>query len=189
MTILGVFAMSIIPFAVAWYLAEHPQILHLGSSNGDLITPPVTTESSEFLGMDAFSTENLKELPGHWLLINLLPQSECNPVCQDALYKSRQLSLMMGKDIVRIRRVAIQLQKTEHSILTGEWLEDARLLKILAGPTLREKLLKISGDPASDGMLLLMDPLGNLMMRYPVGFDPYRVKNDLAKLLRISQIG
>jgi hypothetical protein len=34
-----------------------------------------------------------------------------------------------------------------------------------------------------------MDPLGNLMMKYAPGFDPYKVRNDLSKLLRISQIG
>ncbi len=40
-----------------------------------------------------------------------------------------------------------------------------------------------------DGLLLLMDPLGNLMMRYAPGFDPYKVKDDLKKLLAVSQIG
>jgi hypothetical protein len=34
-----------------------------------------------------------------------------------------------------------------------------------------------------------MDPLGNLMMQYDPGFDPYDVKKDLKKLLKISQIG
>jgi hypothetical protein len=31
--------------------------------------------------------------------------------------------------------------------------------------------------------------LGNLMMKYPTNYDPYKVRNDLSKLLRISQIG
>jgi len=38
-------------------------------------------------------------------------------------------------------------------------------------------------------MLLLIDPQGNVMMRYEPGFDPYKVKNDLLHLLKISQIG
>jgi hypothetical protein len=38
-------------------------------------------------------------------------------------------------------------------------------------------------------MLLLIDPLGNIMMQYEPGFDPYKVKNDLMHLLRASQIG
>jgi hypothetical protein len=40
-----------------------------------------------------------------------------------------------------------------------------------------------------DGMLFLLDPLGNLMMYYEPGFDPYDVVHDLKKLLTVSQIG
>jgi hypothetical protein len=40
-----------------------------------------------------------------------------------------------------------------------------------------------------DGMLFLIDPLGNLMMQYEPGFNTYKVKDDLMHLLRISQIG
>ena len=33
--------MSIIPFAIAWYAADHPGLVRVGASNGDLITPVV----------------------------------------------------------------------------------------------------------------------------------------------------
>ncbi len=188
-TILVIFAMSVIPFAIAWYLAENPEKVRLGTNNGDLIAPPVPTELSDFSGYDAFSDENLKELQGHWILINPVPDTTCGEVCQDALHKTRQLTLMMGKDIARIRRVAVMFEKNGQSPLTGEWQEDARLLKTLASGPLHEKLGKIIGKSQSEGMLLIMDPLGNLMMKYPAGYDPYKVKNDLSKLLRISQIG
>lgn len=181
--------MSIIPFAIAWYLAENPEKVKLGTNNGDLITPPVSTEFSEFSGYDAFTAENLKELQGHWILINPIPNKQCAEACREALHKTRQITLMMGKDIARIRRVATMTEKTDPSPLVGEWQDDARLLKILPSPSLQEKLTKISGSPIADGMLLIMDPLGNLMMKYPAGFDPYKVRNDLSKLLRISQIG
>lgn len=44
-----------------------------------------------------------------------------------------------------------------------------------------------TGDRA--GALLLVDPYGNAMMRYPQDFDPNHVKKDLARLLRYSQAG
>jgi hypothetical protein len=188
-TILGIFAMSIIPFAIAWYLAENPEKVKLGTNNGDLITPPVSTEIGEFSGYDAFTAENLKELTGHWVLINPVPGGECGDACREGLHKTAQITLMMGKDIARIRRVATIAHKSEPSPLAGEWQDDARLLKILPAPTLQEKIGKIAGGHIADGMLLIMDPLGNLMMKYPAGFDPYKVRNDLSKLLRISQIG
>jgi len=181
--------MSIIPFAIAWYFAENPQILKLGTNNGELITPPVTTEFSEFSGYDSFTAENLKELQGHWVLVNLTPGNACGAGCEDALYKSRQILLMLGKDISRLRRATVLFANTGTPALSADWLADGHLLKLLAAPTLQAKLEQITGQPANEGMLLIMDPLGNLMMKYPAGYDPYQVKNDLTKLLKISQIG
>ncbi|MDD1620616.1 MAG: hypothetical protein LUQ11_03970 [Methylococcaceae bacterium] len=189
LTILVIFAMSVIPFVIAWYLAKNPDTVRLGTNNGDLINPPVPTEFGEFSGYDAFTAENLKELQGHWVLINPVSETQCGEVCRDALHKTRQISLMMGKDISRIRRAAILFEKTDRSPFSGEWQDDARLLKIVASTPLHEKLGKIAGSPIAEGMLLIMDPLGNLMMKYPASFDPYKVRNDLSKLLRISQIG
>lgn len=188
-TILVIFAMSIIPFGIAWYLAKNPEIVSLGTNNGELISPPVTTEPTEFAGYDAFTSEHLKELQGHWILINLLPHDQCTEACKDGLHKTRQLALMMGKDVARIRRAAVFLQNSRQPILTGEWQEDARLLKVLPADKLQAKIKQIFLPSVEDGALLVMDPLGNLMMKYAAGFDPYKVRNDLSKLLRISQIG
>ena len=96
---------------------------------------------------------------------------------------------MLGKDIARIRRAALLSTASGPAPLTEEWQKDARLLKIAAAPALQEKLAKITGNANMDGVLLIMDPLGNLMMKYAPGYDPYKVRNDLSKLLRISQIG
>lgn len=181
-----IFAMSIVPFGIAWYLAQNPDKLQLGTNNGELITPPQVTAASDFTGKDTFSAENIHELSGHWILVS--PQAgACEEVCRDALYKSHQLTLMMGKDIARIRRLALLLDSSVQ--LPAQWQDDARLLKALPSTALQEKLQKLLGQPVPSGSLLIMDPLGNLMMKYAPGFDPYKVRNDLSKLLRISQIG
>ncbi len=44
------------------------------------------------------------------------------------------------------------------------------------------------GDAGADH-IWVVDPLGNLMMRFPSNADPNRTKRDLAKLLRASRIG
>ncbi|WP_347989256.1 hypothetical protein [Methylomonas sp. AM2-LC] len=188
-TILVIFAMSIIPFGIAWYFASNPEMLTLGKSNGDLITPPLTSEIRDFTGYDQFSADNIKELSGHWVLINLLPESACHEVCVEALYKTQQISLMLGKDISRVRRVAALYSKTDHPVFNAEWQADGHLLKMVLSPALQEKVNSVLATPLAEGMLLLMDPLGNLMMKYPSGYDAYKVKSDISKLLRISQIG
>lgn len=179
--------MSIIPFGIAWFLADNPGKVKLGTNNGDLITPPLITELTDFSGYDAFSRENINELKGHWVLINVIQQDRCEQACQDGLYKTQQLTLMMGKDIARIRRLALIYKQADQSLPT-QWQEDARLLKAMPSAALRDTLDKIEGS-AEQGGLLVMDPLGNLMMKYGPGYDPYKVRNDLSKLLRISQIG
>jgi len=178
--------MSIIPFGIAWYLAENPDAVRLGTNNGELIAPPQTTGAEEFAGLDAFSAQNIHELKGHWVLVNPIA-SECTETCRDALHKTNQLTLMMGKDIARIRRLAVVFDQTTQ--LPAEWRDDGRLLKVLPADSLREKLNKLIGQPIPEGALILMDPLGNLMMKYAPGYDAYKVRNDLSKLLRISQIG
>jgi hypothetical protein len=187
-TIIVVFAMSIIPFGIAWYLAANPDTVKLGTNNGELISPPTTTDAEQFSGADSFTTENLKELKGHWVMVNIVNQ-QCDKLCADALYASRQVSLMVGKDIARLRRAVFMSNQAQLAGLPKEWQEDARLLKIVPSAALQEKINQITSTSAQEGWLLLMDPLGNLMMKYAPGFDPYKVRNDLSKLLRISQIG
>lgn len=186
-TILVIFAMSIIPFAIAWFLAGNPGKVKLGTNNGELITPPLATELKDFSGYDAFSTENINELKGHWILINVIPQAGCEQACQDGLYKTHQLTLMMGKDIARMRRLALIFDQAGQ-LLPKQWQDDARLLKAMPSMALKRTLTEIEGSGDSGG-LLIMDPLGNLMMKYAPGYDPYKAKSDLGKLLRISQIG
>lgn len=178
--------MTAVPFTIAWYLAAHPDTVRLGTNHGELIQPPMRTEPANFVGADTFSQENLGELKGHWVLINPV-FAACTQVCADALHKSRQIGLMIGKDIARVRRLA--LLSDGQIALPTEWRDDARLLKALPVDGLRVGLTG-NPDPVSvDGALIIMDPLGNLMMKYPPGFDPYQVRDDLSKLLRISQIG
>jgi len=178
--------MSVIPFGIAFYLAKHPNAVQLGTNHGTLINPPLVTAPDQFSGFDEFSAEHLKELQGHWVLINLLPNEGCNEGCQQGLYKTQQITLMMGKDIARIRRLALIYRPFEQP-MSDPWANDLRLLKATPNESLQLLLKRLP--PGEPGVLLVMDPLGNLMMHYSAGYDPYQVRDDLSKLLRISQIG
>ncbi len=188
--ILVVVAMTLVPFAIAWLMARNPEWLSGKYTNhGQLIIPPVVTVRSELTGFDTFSKENLRQLNGHWVMINIIPGKDCNKDCLAAIHNSRQLRLMMGKDLTRIRRVVLLMKPVDPARAGQWWAEDLRLLRARPAVTLRKKIHDISKGEIPDGMLLLMDPFGNLMMYYEPGFDPYDVKADLKRLLRISQIG
>lgn len=234
--IILIFAMSALPVLLALVFQYHPELLKRGTNNGQLITPPITTTSSDFIGFDSFSNENLKELSGHWVLVNIMPTEHCNAVCLDAVIKIKQLRLMLNKEFPRTRRAVLLFKDVNPSIAEQWWLKDALLprLKLTRNPSdealfaellnedrllddakikqlignedretalksdlikvkpsenLRSQLLKLRANQITDGMLLLIDPLGNIMMQYESGFDPYKVKNDLMHLLKASQIG
>jgi hypothetical protein len=187
--ILLLFSMSLIPFLIAWFLTLDTQWLRKGTNYGQLLTPPLTTQSSDFIGFDAFSSDNMNQLPGHWVLIHLIDSGECAEVCQSAIHKTKQLRLMMNKDLVRIRRLAIMLEPVDVQKAGLWWAEDTRLLRAYVTEAFKARLSAVQPQGFEEGELLLMDPLGNIMMRYTPGFDPYKVKSDLQKLLRISQIG
>lgn len=187
--ILVIFGMSIIPFLIAWGLKENPQLVNGRTNNGQLITPPLTTERKDLSGFDQFSTDNMSELPGHWLLVNIIPTGECNETCLEAMHKTKQLRLMLNKELTRTRRIVLLLKDVAPETAGKWWAGDDTLLRVKANDAVIKKIAEIRQGDIPDGMLLLMDPLGNLMMQYEPGFDPYSVKSDLMHLLRISQIG
>ena len=188
--ILLVMVMSFIPFIFAWILTKNPQWLSPKTTNvGDLIIPPVATERNELTGYDQFSVDNLFELDGHWVMVNIIPGKTCNELCREALHKTKQLRLMMDKDLTRIRRVVIVSGPVDPEQAEQWWKDDTRLLRAIPSAEFLAKLKQIRKGGIPDGMMLLMDPFGNLMMQYEPGFDPYDAKKDMKKLLRISQIG
>jgi len=64
--------------------------------------------------------------------------------------------------------------------------EYAGTIMLRATPELVRRLPS-GADP--DTHIWIADPLGNVMLRYTKTADPSRMKNDLIRLLKVSQIG
>ncbi len=187
--IISLFALTVIPFSFAWYLSADVGWLNAKTNKGKLITPVILSAYDDFIAYDDFSKENKSEIKGRWLLLNVIPSESCLDECKKNIVKTKQLRLMMGKDLTRIRRVALLFSSPEESVTRDWWPEDLRLLKYKASETLSKKISSHMSSISEKGILIIMDPLGNMMMSYDSEFDPYDVKSDLSKLLRISQIG
>jgi hypothetical protein len=189
LSMLIIFALSVIPFMIAWMLKGNPLFIEGRVNKGQLIEPVITSDRSDLVGIDSFSADNIKELQGHWIMLNMVAGDDCDALCREAIYKTKQLLLMMNKDLTRIRRAVLFFGAVNPNKIQS-WLHDDKvLLRTKPSEGLVKKLLERQRGLNSDGALLLMDPLGNIMMQYPPGFDPYKVKSDLSHLLRISQIG
>lgn len=153
---------------------------------GDLIDPrlyPIpalgaTTLDGKPAALDAYK--------GKWIMLHV-GAGDCQQACRDQLVAMRQLRLMQGKERERIERVWLITDAAPLDTMLMRVIDGTRMLR--ADPAALNKWLPVEqgGNPADH--LYLIDPLGNLMMRFPKDADPGKVKKDLAKLLKASAIG
>ncbi|RMF99088.1 MAG: cytochrome oxidase assembly protein [Gammaproteobacteria bacterium] len=122
---------------------------------------------------------------GHWTLLLVAP-GECPPPCRDALHASRQTRRALGRDMDRVHRLWLVTGGT----LDRAWLEreHPELITLDAATPAGSELLQMIGE-VRPGELLLIDPHGNLMMRFAPGLGMRDLHSDLKRLLKVSRIG
>jgi cytochrome oxidase Cu insertion factor (SCO1/SenC/PrrC family) len=123
---------------------------------------------------------HLADLRGRWVLL-AVDRGGCDAACERRLYATRQARTMQGKDQDRIVRAWLVL---------GDEMPAAGILAQHPG-LLVARSRDGAGVPLPDGGrgIFLIDPLGNLVLRYPDNPDVKGVAKDLARLLRASRIG
>lgn len=149
---------------------------------GELIEPRPMPDAQFTLADGA--RFQLSSLRGKWVLVTV-DSGACEAYCERKLYYMRQVRLAQGKEMERVER-ALFLSDTAATAAeklapyAGTWLIRA------AGSDFLE-LFPAPG--ARSAHIYLIDPLGNLMMRYPPEPDPRRMIRDLKRLLKASRIG
>ena len=130
--------------------------------------------------------EKLEQYAGKWIMLKV-GGGECLEACQKQLFAMRQWRTMQGKNRDRVERVWLVTDDQPLDTMTIRQYDGMRLLRAPQG-AVATWLPTDSGTAASDHIYLI-DPLGNLMMRFPVDPDPRKVYKDIAKLLKASAIG
>ncbi len=128
----------------------------------------------------------LAQFKGKWVMLQTGP-SDCQAACKKMLFEMQQLRLMQGKERERIERVWLVTDAQPLDTLVMREFDGTSMLRV-NGDALKAWLPVEPGGQAADH-LYLIDPLGNLMMRFPKDADPSKVKKDIAKLLKASAIG
>jgi hypothetical protein len=173
---------------VASYIVYYSGIARsLGTTNYGTILDPrqypmpnlfATTLDGQATSLDAYK--------GKWVMLKAGP-SACDAACNSQLFAMRQLRLMQGKEMERIERVWLVTDAAPIETMLLRQYDGMHVLRV--DPATLARWLPVAGrEPASEHIYLL-DPLGNLMMRFPARADPNQVKKDLAKLLKASSIG
>jgi hypothetical protein len=123
---------------------------------------------------------SLQDLRGRWVLV-AHGRGDCAAVCERKLYATRQARTMQGKEQDRIVRIWL---------VAGDALPPAALLAqhpglvVVRVPEAVPALFPGGADP-----IYLIDPLGNLVLRYSDDPDLKGLNRDLTRLLKASRIG
>jgi hypothetical protein len=147
-----------------------------------------TTLDGKPAGLDAYK--------GKWVMLKT-GASHCGQDCRDQLFAMRQVRTMQGKEMERVERVWLI---TDNEPLETTLIRELDGMRMLRAPqdAVTKWLPVEPGAKVSDQMYLI-DPLGNLMMRFPMPaagaperekVEHYaKIKKDIAKLLKASAIG
>jgi cytochrome oxidase Cu insertion factor (SCO1/SenC/PrrC family) len=125
-------------------------------------------------------------LTGKWSLV-YLGRGDCDAECRNTLYFMRQTHLGLANLIPRVQRVFL---------VTGECCDrdylaqqQPNLITLNAEVAAGAPLLAQFPPERRASTIFVVDPRGNLMMRYDAHDDPKGLRNDLKKLLALSHIG
>lgn len=189
--IFSIALICIIPFSFAWYLAKNPQLIKYRQKTnfGHLVTPARPVDYDLFTLAPVTTVENLPEIKGHWVMLQIVADPVCGENCKLSLQKTEKVRLLLSKDIPRVRRLLVFPGNASPDAMQELAKLDQSLLIAGLSEALRLRLQDAVGGPLADGMVLLLDPQTNVMMWYEPGADPSGMLRDLQRLLRISQIG
>jgi hypothetical protein len=157
---------------------------------GDLIDPrafPIPALGSTTLDG---RPEGLDKYHGKWIMLKV-GGGRCGQECNEQLFEMRQLRLMQGKDMDRIERVWLITDDAPLDTVVIRAYDGMHMLRADGATVTR--WLPVDAGTTAEQHLYLIDPLGNLMMRFPKDADrPHARKKmykDIAKLLKASAIG
>ncbi|WMW80358.1 cytochrome C oxidase subunit I [Undibacterium cyanobacteriorum] len=131
-------------------------------------------------------SQELSDFKGKWIMLQI-DRAACESACQKKLYDMRQLRTAQGKERERIERVWLITDEATPDVKLQEGIAGTRFLRV--NQAALEKWLPVEAGTTVYDHIYLIDPLGNLMMRYPKDADPNKIKKDISKLLKASAIG
>lgn len=153
-----------------------------GMNYGELIPArPLIDPPLRHLDQRAF---RLSELKGRWIMLQL-DGADCADACRAKLYNMRQVRLAQGREMERVERVWLILDEAPLETQLIREYDGTRFVRAAGSPLLAE----FSPAGAARDHIYVIDPLGNLMLRFPRDADPGRMRKDLARLLKVSRVG
>lgn len=174
--VVAIFALPIAASFIAWrFVRPAPTANH-----GELLLPPATITPHPLLRAagEAFRFEALR---GQWVLV-ISDSGACPEACLRKVTALRQVRLALGRDAARVARVFVvdDVQPPAAALASFDGMEVVLTPRGLALPP---------GAANDRAHVYLVDPHGNVMMRWVGGAGDKLMLQDLKRLLKASQIG
>ena len=186
-------ALFFLPLVAAWLMYTGTIEFRPQSTRnlGQLVQPPVPVAWAGVYRNGARPVPVNGSFGGHWLILHAVPQS-CEETCLRAVTDLRQIHRAAGRQQSRIR---LALLHGPNPATDGAGLQDIYgAFQLLENPdgslwrTLEDVARGSESAAPAMGSSYLIDPLGNIMLFYAVGYDPNHLKNDLKRLLTWSKL-
>ncbi len=125
----------------------------------------------------------MKDLRGKWVML-MVNSGHCDEACQLKLYYMRQVRLVQNTEKHRVERLWLIDDNVPVDADLVEKYEGTRFVNARDS----ELLDLIATRETQRNHIFLVDPIGNLMMRFPEDLDPSLMAKDIKHLLHVSQI-
>jgi len=197
LVLVAISALFILPLILAWMLFKGTISMEPVETRnlGRLVQPPIAVDWQGNLAPlpgegDTSNSETAGLFTDHWTVVHIVP-GQCLSSCLQAVRGLRQVHMASGRDQVRIR-IALFLPNSPPDELAREFAEIYPKFQLFQVPdrAIREVLESTASDfsAQSAGSSYLIDPIGNIMMFYPAGYDPNDLNKDLKRLLKWSKL-
>lgn len=212
--LIGLFAIVFVPMAAATSMYFGGWGVPAGSTNhGELIWPPINI--AELQAMDSkgqplaqhFSLDEPDARPLKWDLLTadadkeesqskwvllVTGDNDCSDVCQQALYTVRQVNIALGKEAERVTRVLAS--SVDSYALSSSIAEQYPMLALATTEAAAIKRFSAGVSSSTEASInswniWVVDPLGNVILRYEADRHGKDILKDMKRLLKLSNIG
>ena len=125
----------------------------------------------------------MRQLRGKWVLA-IVDSGKCDDQCQKKLYYMRQVRLTQHKEKDRLERLWLI---DDGEVPAPEILKDFEGMVVINAKD-SDLLSEIPAPASKHDHIYLIDPIGNLMMRFPKNPDAAQMAKDIKRLLKVSQL-
>lgn len=175
------------PVVAAWFFYFNPQYLPAGRSNrGELIQPAAPLPAGLVLRTLEGAPFDRAALSGKWTLV-LLDGEDCGDACIARLRDLRQIRLALGEGRLQVERLLLLGEAAPGRVaeLAGEFA--GMKVAVLDAADRGRILERLGGEAAAMGRVYILDPMGNLMMRYAPDAPAKDTLKDMERLLKASK--